>query len=134
MAKILELQEKLLEVAKKERSIFSGDTERQFFIELFSASSVDELLEKFTPSEHNSDWDVENQKVKQNSADIDKIIKARRAIAYMQSGKQCIFKHYKETELTAYIMGKARQNWTINELEQLKQSQDEGQSIWIAKK
>lgn len=132
MAKILELQEKLSEVAEKEKDIFSGKTERQFFIELFPASSLDELLEKFTPSEHNSDWDVENQKIKQNSADIDKIIKARRAIAYMQSGKHCMVKHYKETELTAYVMGIARQNWAINSLDQLKQTQDEGQSIWVS--
>ena len=135
MANILEVQGKLKDgVVKQERDIFMNDKERQFFIELYpGASDIDALLKEFTPDEHNSKWESENQKLQQNKGDLDKLIKHRRAVAFMYSWKQCLWKHYKENELTLHLMGSSRCRWMINELEQLKNIQNEGQPIWTAK-
>lgn len=135
MANILEVQGKLKDgVVKRERDIFMNDKERQFFIELYpGASDIDALLKEFTPDEHNSKWASENQKLQQNKGDLDKLIKHRRAVAFLYSWKQCLWKHYKENELTLHLMGSSRCRWMINELEQLKNIQNEGQPIWTAK-
>ena len=135
MANILEVQKNLEEkVVKEERDIFMNDKERQFFIELYpDASDVDALLEAFTPDYHNSEWHKENQKLQQNKGDLDKLIKHRRAVAFLYSWKQCLWKHYKENELTLHLMGSSRCRWMINELEQIKNIQNEGQPIWTAK-
>jgi len=139
MAKVLDLQKSLSCVAEHERDVYDRKDRRKFFIEWMSdcsenpaVNSVDTLLEAFTPTEHNSAWQGEFQRIKQNSADLDKMIKDRRAVAYMFSGKQCCYKHYKEDELSLYKSGMARMNWVLNELEQLKMTQDESKPIWIA--
>jgi len=133
MAKIDTLQEKLKSLAEKERDVFRSKERRQFFIEWFPADNLDKLVEEFRPDEHNSEWEAEFQKLKQNTADIDKIIKNRRAVAYMYSGLKCVKKHYGENELTLHLMGYPRMNWVLNELQQLKDTQQEGQPIWAAK-
>jgi hypothetical protein len=134
MADILELRGKLKSVAEQEKKIFQAEEPRQFFIELFPAGSVEELIKEFEPDTHNSKAQAEFQKLKKSTADIDKYIKNRRAVAYMFSGKQCVKKHYEETELTCHVMGVARMNWVLNELEQLQRTQIEGQPIFTAKK
>jgi len=105
MAKIDELIPKLQDEADKEYEMFSGGTRREFFIEVFGAEDVDDLLDKFKPTEHNEKWDSERQ---QESPDIDVLMLNRRAIAFMASGRIGCFKRYKETELRQHVMGKAR--------------------------
>ena len=133
MAKIDTLREKLQKVAEQERDVIQQGGRHQFFIELYGTSSLDEMLNDFTPDEHNSQWNTEYQKIKQNTADIDELIKNRRAVAYMYSGKQCCRRHYDETELALHVMGINRRNWMLNEFAQLEYTQKEGSPVWTAK-
>ena len=104
MAKIQNLLKKLSEVADVELLQFSGSEPRQFFIELTGVNNVDTLLKGFTPSNHNSEWDKERQK---ESPEPQSVIQPRQSIAFMSSGKNGVYRRYKETELTAYVHGVA---------------------------
>lgn len=135
MADVLELKKSLKTVAEREREAFQANEQRQFFIELFpGADTLETLLKAFDPDTHNGEAQSEFQKLKKSMADIDKYIKDRRAVAFMYSGKQCMRKHYEETELTCHVMGVPRMNWVINELEQLQRTQIKDKSIFTAKK
>lgn len=143
MPKIQTLQKALVKTAKYEKEVYRRKRRRKSFLEMmseyYSPEYADEkqigglgaLLWAFTPTYHNSEWEKEFQKIKQNEADQDKIIKNRRAVAYMFSGKQCCFKHYGESELSLHAAGINRMNWILNELEQLKMTQDESKPIWV---
>lgn len=132
MANILQLQGKLRGVAEREKKIFQANERRQFFIELFPAGSVEELAKEFDPDEHNSKVQEQFQGMKHNDFKLDELVKNRRAVAYMFSGKQCVKKHYEETELTLYVMGAPRMDWVMNELKQLEWTQAEGQKTFAA--
>lgn len=132
MADIHTLRKKLQNVAEQERKIFQADEQRQFFIELFSADSVKALLDEFDPSKHNAEAQKQFQKMKENTFDLDELVKNRRAVAYMLSGKMCMKKHYEETELTLHVMGAPRMDWVLNELKQLEYTQQPGQAVFAA--
>ena len=106
-----------------EREMFSGDMPRQFFIEIFNScdkSTLDEMLEQYNPTSHNSEWESEHAKWNSpgSAPDPDKIMTPRRAIAFMYAGRMGIHKHYKETELRAHVTGRARMNRNLNFLRQ----------------
>jgi len=126
MAEIKTLIEKLDSTAEKELHAFVGDREREFFIELFGADSVDRLLEEFMPDKHNSDWDSERQK---SAPDPQKLIQSRQAIAFMVSGRNGIFRRYKETELGAYVYGIAYTNRNRHFLKMTKDLTDESMKM-----
>lgn len=132
MPDVLSLRARLKQVADQEKQVYHSDKPRQYFIEWFGASDVEDLLEQFTPDTHNSGWQAEYPKFKTNSVDIDKIIKDRRAIAYMYAGKQCMSKHYDETELKLHVQGLPRMYWVLNELDQLQRTQKPGSPVWTA--
>lgn len=105
MAKIDQLIPKLKKEAEKEQDMFSGKERRQFFIEIFPANTLDDLLKEYTPDEHNSAWDAERQKP---APDPEKIIQERLAIAFMGAGKSGVYRRYAETELLTNVMGISR--------------------------
>ena len=111
MAKIETAISNIIDASKHEREMFTGAEERKFFIELLNSKDVDKLLEEFNTDEYNSSWDEERQK---KNPDIDKIMKARRSIAFLASAKKGLYKKYKETELLSHVMGVARTNRTMN--------------------
>lgn len=117
MAKIDELIPKLKEQADAEDKIFAGKEQREFFIEMMNVNSVDELLKLFDPKEHNEKWDAERQKP---APEQEELMLQRRAVAYMVAGKRDVHRHYKETELSAYVMGRMRMAWEQNALDQTK--------------
>ena len=126
MADIKTLLKKLDDAGVKETKISQGDTERQFFIELFGSESVDKLLEEFIPDKHNSDWDAERQKP---APDPQRLIQSRQAIAFMASGRNGMFRRYKETELSAYVHGIAYINRNRRFLKMTKDLTDEGMKM-----
>lgn len=133
MADINSLRGTLESVAKEEQKVFEAKAQRQSFIELSGAGSLEDFLKKFDPDTPNKTAQAEFQKIKQNTFDPDKLIKARRAVAFMYSGMLCMKRHYEENELTLHVMGSPRMAWVLNELTQLKYTQEDGQPVWIAK-
>lgn len=115
MAKIGDLVEKLKDEAGKEADMFSGKSQREFFIEIMGAPSLSDLVGMYDPKEHNEEWDAERQK---ENPDIDKLMKPRRAIAFMSAGRLGVYKHYAETELRSHVQGVARMNWNLDCLSQ----------------
>lgn len=107
MAEVDKLIPKLRALAERLFRISSGAEERQSFIELFGAESLDRLMEEYDPKEHNAEWDGERQKP---VPEPDKIMKARRAIAFMASGQKGLYKQYGENELRLHTLGMARAN------------------------
>lgn len=117
MASIEELVPKLKSEAEKEQDMFSGDKEREFFIELMEVGSLDELLKLYDPDTHNQKWDAERQK---RAPNLDVLMKNRRAIDFMSAGRLGVYRHYKEDELRSHVQGIARMLWNQNCLEQTK--------------
>lgn len=103
-SKVQTLIDKLKNLAVVEADMLSGAAPKQFFIEAYSAESLDELLKDFTPDDANNIWDKERQKP---YPDTNTLTNARRAVAFMASGKSGVHRRYKENELTARIMGKS---------------------------
>lgn len=104
MAEVKSLLEKLKTESDEELDMFSGKKPRQFFIEVLPADSVDKLMEEYKPDEHNSEWDSERQK---DAPDPQKLIIQRQAIAFMNSGRNGMFRRYRENELRAYVHGRS---------------------------
>ena len=118
MADVKKLISNLDSVYEQMTDMFSGSKPRQFFIELYdSGKTIDDLLKEYTPDTYNSEWDTARQK---NPMDVDKVMKSRRAIAFMASGKNGIHRRYKENELTAHVFGISRMIRGRNFLEQAK--------------
>jgi hypothetical protein len=121
MARIDDLIPKLKDQAKAESDMFSGKESREYFVETLSDSfgvkSVDDLLDRFDPTEHNEKWDAERQKP---APDPEEIMLNRRAIAFMTSCRRDLHRHYAMTELTARMQGVNRMKWAHNVLDQTK--------------
>lgn len=132
MAKILDLIPRLKNVAEAEEDIFRGARPREFFIELFGAGSLEDMLEAFTPDYHNAKWEEQFQRIKQNSVDESDMMRHRRAVAYMRSGRTCCKRRYWEDELKLGVMGVARMEWVLYGLEELnaEQKEDSPNRVW----
>lgn len=122
MADIKSLIGELQSEARKERDMFSGSEKREFFIEAVGASSLSDLLDKYDPKTHDQKWVKEYQK---DNPDIDKLMQEGRAVDFMSSGRMGIIRHYGydekiEGELFDHVIGRARMNWNLNILDQVK--------------
>jgi len=104
MSEIKTLLKKLKDEANEELDMFSGKKERQFFIELLPVSDVDGLLGEYDPAYHNSEWDSCRQ---ESPPDPQKLIRHRQAIAFMNSGRNGVFRRYLESELRSYVHGRS---------------------------
>lgn len=116
MAEIKELLDKLKTECEKERDMFGGSEQREFFIEIVEASDVDDLLDKYDPKTHDEKWSKEYQKP---NPDVDKLMKEGRAVDFMSAGRLGVIRHYVEDELRSHIVGRARMNWNRNILGQV---------------
>lgn len=117
MPEIKELVKKLQEEARSEREMFSGSKQREFFIELMESSSLSDLIDQYDPKDHDQKWAKEYQK---DNPDVDTLMKEGRAIDFMSAGRMGIIRHYMGSELRDHVMGRARMNWSLNILDQVK--------------
>lgn len=122
MADIKSLVSDLQNEARKERDMFAGSKQREFFIETVEASSVEDLLDKYDPKTHDEKWAKEYQK---ENPDIDKLMQEGRAVDFMSAGRLGVIRHYGENEevegeLFDHVIGRARMNWNLNILDQVK--------------
>ena len=117
--KAVDLIPKLVEQAREEYGMHSGERPREFLSDLVGARSVEELVDMFKAEEDNSDWDAARQK---EPRDFDDILHSRMAVAFMASGRLGMHRRYMENELTAATLGTARTVSQVNMLQKARKA------------